>query len=104
MPTRSGRTAQAFTRYGKLNVKNARHATDDRPLDASCRCRTCAGYSRAYLHHLFRTGEMLGPMLLTYHNLSYYQTLMSDMREAIEAGTFEAFQQRFYADQAKGSD
>ena len=90
LPTRSGRTGQAFTREGPLNLRNARHADDPAPLDASCRCPACAGYSRAYLHHLAKSGEILGAMLLTAHNLSYNAELMAEMRSAIEAGTLGA--------------
>jgi queuine tRNA-ribosyltransferase len=89
MPTRSGRTAQAFVRRGVVNIKNARHAHDDRPLDDQCRCPACRNYSRAYLHHLFKAGEMLGPMLLTQHNLTFYQDVMAALRAGIEAGRFE---------------
>jgi queuine tRNA-ribosyltransferase len=88
MPTRSGRTGQAFTRRGRVNIRNARHQDDPRPLDASCRCPACTGFTRAYLHHLHRAEEMLGPILLTWHNLTYYQDLMADLRRAIEAGRF----------------
>jgi queuine tRNA-ribosyltransferase len=90
MPTRSGRTGRAYTRRGVINIRNARHAEDDRPLDPDCRCPACARHSRAYLHHLFKAGEMLGPMLLTWHNIQYYQDLMAELRAAILAGTFEA--------------
>jgi queuine tRNA-ribosyltransferase len=86
LPTRSGRTAQAFTRQGTLNLRNARHMDDKAPLDAGCACPACAKYSRAYLHHLFRSEEMLGPILLTWHNLAYYQDLMRELRAAIEQG------------------
>jgi queuine tRNA-ribosyltransferase len=89
MPTRSGRTGRAYTRAGVLNIRNARHAEDDRPLDPGCACPACARHSRAYLHHLFKAGEMLGPMLLTWHNIQYYQDLMAELRAAILAGTFE---------------
>ena len=89
MPTRSGRTGQAFVRRGVLNMRNARHAHDTRPLDEECRCPACRDYTRGYLHHLFRAGEMLGPMLLTWHNLTYYQDLMAELRRAIEEGCFE---------------
>ncbi|WP_158043598.1 tRNA guanosine(34) transglycosylase Tgt [Skermanella pratensis] len=89
MPTRSGRTGQAFVRRGVLNMRNARHAHDTRPLDEDCRCPACRDYTRGYLHHLFRAGEMLGPMLLTWHNLTYYQDLMAELRRAIEEGCFE---------------
>ncbi len=91
LPTRSGRTAQAFTRRGALNLRNARHADDPAPLDPECRCPACAGHSRAYLHHLCRSGEILGAMLLTAHNLRYYADLMAAMRQAIEAGALAAF-------------
>jgi queuine tRNA-ribosyltransferase len=83
MPTRAGRTARAFTSQGARNLRNARHAADARPLDPDCPCPACQRHSRAYLHHLFRTEEMLGPMLLTWHNLTYYQRLMQGMRAAI---------------------
>ena len=89
MPTRSGRTGRAYTRRGVLNIRNARHADDGAPLDPGCACPACARHARAYLHHLFKAGEMLGPMLLTWHNIQYYQDLMRDLREAILAGTFE---------------
>ena len=88
MPTRSGRTAQAFTRRGELNLRNARHRDDPRPLDEECACTACRGHSRAYLHHLVRADEMLGSMLLTEHNLRYYQDLMAALRAAIERGEF----------------
>ncbi len=86
MPTRAGRTARAYTAHGVLNLRNARHAADPAPLDPACPCLACTRHSRAYLHHLFRAGEMLGPMLLTAHNLTYYAGLMTGMREAILAG------------------
>jgi len=91
LPTRSGRTGQAFTRTGALNLRNARHADDPGPLDAQCRCPACAGFSRAYLHHLVKAGEILGSMLLTQHNLTYYADLMSELRAAIAAGRLGAF-------------
>ncbi|HWG80054.1 MAG TPA: tRNA-guanine transglycosylase, partial [Stellaceae bacterium] len=97
-----GRTAQAFTRRGTVNLRNARHAADARPLDAECGCAACAGYSRAYLHHIVRAGEMLAAMLLTAHNLRYYQDLMAGLRGAIDAGAIDAFAARFAAEQAKG--
>ncbi|MBL4839069.1 MAG: tRNA guanosine(34) transglycosylase Tgt, partial [Kordiimonadaceae bacterium] len=87
MPTRSGRTGQGFTRRGPINLKNARHKEDDRPIDSACSCPTCTNYSRAYLSHLIRSGEILGSMLLTWHNLQFYQDLMSGLRSAIDAGT-----------------
>ena len=86
LPTRSGRTGQAFTRAGTLNLRNARHADDPAPLDPECRCPACTGFSRAYLHHLVKAGEILASMLLTRHNLTYYADLMAAMRAAIAAG------------------
>ena len=87
LPSRSGRTGQAFLRHGTLNIRNARHRDDPQPLDSHCRCLACRNHSRAYLHHLFRCGEMLGPILLTLHNLTRYQDLMAEIRQAIETGT-----------------
>jgi queuine tRNA-ribosyltransferase len=87
--TRSGRTGRAYTRGGVLNLRNARHAEDPGPLDPDCGCPACNRHSRAYLHHLFKAQEMLGPMLLTWHNIQYYQDLMRDLREGILAGRFE---------------
>jgi queuine tRNA-ribosyltransferase len=95
LPTRSGRTAQAFTRRGTLNLRNARHADDRAPLDPECRCPACIGYSRAYLHHLSRSGEILGSMLLTAHNLRYYADLIGALRAAVEAGSLTAFAAAF---------
>ncbi len=92
VPTRSGRTAQAFTREGPLNLRNARHAGDPAPLDPHCRCPACAGYSRAYLHHLCKSGEILAAMLLTAHNLQYYADLMAGLRGAIEEGRLAEFE------------
>ena len=102
LPSRSGRTGQAFTRYGVVNIKNARHADDPRPLDATCTCPACQNYSRAYLHHVFRSNEMISGMLLTWHNLHYFQTIMQEMRDAIAAGTFEAWEKKFHEDRARG--
>jgi len=102
LPTRSGRTGQAFTRRGSINIRNARHAEDPRPLDEHCRCPACRSYSRAYLHHLVRSDEILGAMLMTAHNLTYYQDLMRGMRDAIAAGTLAAFAADFHAGQALG--
>lgn len=95
LPSRSGRTGQAFTRRGVVNIKNARHAVDPRPLDEACTCPACRGYSRAYLHHVFRAGEMISGMLLTWHNLHYYQELMQGLRDAISAATLDAFVRDF---------
>lgn len=102
MPTRAGRHGLAYTRFGKVNLKNARHADDPRPLDEASDCDASSVYSRAYLHHLVRAGEGLSAMLLTWNNLAYYQTLMQGMRDAIEAGSFQDFRAQTRADWAKG--
>jgi queuine tRNA-ribosyltransferase len=102
LPSRSGRTGQAWTHRGQVNIKNARHAEDPRPLDENCSCPACRGYSRAYLHHVFRSNEMISGMLLTWHNLHYYQELMQGMRDAIAAGTFDQFEAAFHAKRAEG--
>jgi queuine tRNA-ribosyltransferase len=102
MPTRAGRTGRGYTYRGTLNIRNARHADDPRPLDERCTCPTCKSYSRAYLHHLFRTEEILGPILLTWHNLHYYQNLMKGLRDAIAAGTLNDFAANFHEEQALG--
>jgi queuine tRNA-ribosyltransferase len=111
MPTRNARNGHLFTRFGDLKIRNARHKTDERPLDPTCSCHTCqggatsgGGFSRAYLHHLDRCGEMLGPMLASIHNLHYYVNLMRELREALDAGTFASFAQRFREDRARGID
>ena len=90
MPTRAGRTGRAYTSAGVFNLRNARFADDDAPLDPVCRCPLCARHSRAYLHHLIRCEEMLGPMLLTWHNVQYYQDLMAGIRAAIGEGRLAA--------------
>ena len=102
LPSRSGRTGQAFTRHGVVNIKNARHRDDPRPLDEDCTCPACRNYSRAYLHHVFRANEMIAGMLLTWHNLHYFQQIMQEMRAAIAAGTFEAWEAKFHAARAQG--
>lgn len=102
MPTRNARNGWLFTRFGDLKIKNARYREDEQPLDAACGCYTCQHFSRAYLHHLYRSGEILGARLNTIHNLHYYQDLMRDMRGAIEQGVFSDFKQRFAADRARG--
>ena len=102
LPSRSGRTGQVFTRRGVLNIKNARHADDPRPLDENCSCPACSKYSRAYLHHVFRAQEMISGMLLTWHNLQYFQDIMDGMRGAIAAGTFTAWEADFHAGRAQG--
>lgn len=102
LPSRSGRTGQAWTRRGQVNIKNARHQDDPRPLDESCTCPACRNYSRAYLHHVFRAQEMISGMLLTWHNLHYYQELMQGMRDAIAQGRFVDFEADFHAQRARG--
>ena len=102
LPSRSGRTGQVFTRNGVVNIKNARHADDPRPLDEACRCPACSNYSRAYLHHVFRSQEMISGMLLTWHNLTYFQDIMQGMRDAIAAGTFATWESDFHANRAQG--
>jgi len=115
MPTRNARNGHLFTRFGDLKLRNARHRSDERPLDESCTCYTCAGhrrddgsvsggFSRAYLHHLERCGEMLAPMLASLHNLHYYLNLMQDVRTALDEGRFEAFRAQFHADRQRGID
>jgi queuine tRNA-ribosyltransferase len=102
LPTRSGRTGQALTRRGAVNLKNARHADDPRPLDPDCTCPACSRYSRAYLHHVVRSGEIIAAMLLTWHNLHYYQELMAGIRSAIADGRLAAFRATFDALRAEG--
>ena len=102
LPSRSGRTGQVFTCKGVLNIKNARHQDDPRPLDENCLCPACRGYSRAYLHHVFRSQEIISSMLLTWHNLQYYQDLMAGMRGAIAAGTFGQWQADFHSGREQG--
>ena len=102
LPSRSGRTGQAFTRHGVVNIRNARHAEDPRPLDEACGCPACRGYSRAYLHHVSRAKEIIGSMLMTWHNLHYYQDLMAGMRAAIAEGRFAAWQTAFHEMRAQG--
>ena len=102
LPSRSGRTGQAFTRRGVVNIKNARHADDPRPLDENCSCPACQNYSRAYLHHVFRSQEMISGMLLTWHNLHYFQDIMQGMRAAIAAGSFDAWEAEFDQSRARG--
>jgi queuine tRNA-ribosyltransferase len=97
LPTRSGRTGQAFTRDGPINIRNARFAEDGAPLDPDCGCPVCAGWSRAYLHHLVRAQEILGAILMTEHNLYFYQQLMADLRAAIAEGRLAAFAASFRA-------
>jgi queuine tRNA-ribosyltransferase len=108
MPTRNARNGHCFTRFGDLKIRNARHREDPAPIDSTCTCHAChgagpsGGFSRAYLHHLDRCGEMLGPMLASIHNLHYYVNLMREVRLALEEGRFEAFRAQFKADRARG--
>ncbi|MDT7514143.1 tRNA guanosine(34) transglycosylase Tgt [Rhodoferax mekongensis] len=115
MPTRNARNGTLFSRFGDLKIRNARHKSDEQPLDVTCTCYACAGssgvswanggregFSRAYLHHLDRCGEMLGPMLASVHNLHYYLNLMQEVRDALDAGRFGAFVKQFHADRARG--
>ena len=115
MPTRNARNGTLFSRFGDLKIRNARHKSDPQPLDTTCTCHACAGssglswdeggregFSRAYLHHLDRCGEMLGPMLASIHNLHYYLNLMQEVRDALEARRFSAFVAQFHADRARG--
>jgi queuine tRNA-ribosyltransferase len=109
MPTRNARNGHLFTRFGDLRIRNARYKGDEQPIDETCVCQACAGdgagggaFSRAYLHHLDRCGEMLGPMLASIHNLHYYLNLMREIREALDGGRFAAWRSRFRADRARG--
>jgi len=102
LPTRSGRTGQAFTRRGAVNIRNSRHKADRRPLDELCQCPTCSNYSRGYLHHLVRSSEILGSMLMTWHNIHYYQSLMTSSRACILRGEFEKFRSDFQRSYSMG--
>jgi queuine tRNA-ribosyltransferase len=113
MPTRNARNGHLFTRFGDLKVRNARHKSDMGPADSTCTCYACkgftdadghttGGFSRAYLHHLDRCGEMLGPMLNSIHNLHYFLNLMREVRQALDAGRFGAYVKQFHADRARG--
>src|SRR3546814_7613495 len=97
LPTRSGRTGQAFTRDGPINIRNARFAEDKGPLDPDCGCPVCTGWSRAYLHHLVKSGEILGAMLMTQHNICFYQQMMAELRAAIAEGRLAAMAGDFLA-------
>ena len=102
MPTRSGRTGQAFTRNGPINLRNAKFGEDQAPLDPTCGCPVCATWSRAYIHHLVRAGEILGAMLMTEHNIWFYEALMADLRAAIAAGELTSFANGFRAAYQRG--
>jgi queuine tRNA-ribosyltransferase len=104
MPTRNARNGWLFTRYGDVKIRNAKYRDDTRPLDDSCQCYTCKTATRAYLHHLQRTNEILGARFNTIHNLYYYQWLMREIRTAVEADAFDTFRTRFHADRARGTD
>ena len=104
MPTRNARNGWLFTRFGDIKIKNAKHKHDTRPLDESCTCYACTHFSRVYLHHLHRAGEILGAQLNTIHNLHLYQTIMTEMREAIEQGKFADWQAQFHEHRARGAD
>ncbi|HTO39827.1 MAG TPA: tRNA guanosine(34) transglycosylase Tgt [Rhizomicrobium sp.] len=104
LPTRSGRNGQAFTRSGPLNLRNARHADDSGPLDPLCRCPACQTFSRAYLHHVVKAGEIIASTLLSWHNLTYYQDLMAELRSAIAEGTVAACAQKVFAAYAKSAE
>ena len=102
MPTRNARNGHMFTRFGDLKIRNARYKADEQPVDATCSCYTCQNFSRAYLHHLDRCGEMLGPMLNSIHNLHYYLNLMEEVRCALDAGSFGTFVLQFKVDRTRG--
>ena len=102
MPTRNARNGHLFTRFGDLRLRNARFRDDERPIDETCGCTACTGFSRAYLHHLDRCGEMLGPMLTSIHNLHFYVNLMREIRAALDEDRFEAWRVQFKADRARG--
>jgi len=102
MPTRNARNGHLFTRFGDLKIRNARYKTDEQPLDPTCACQTCSRFSRAYLHHLDRCGEMLGPMLASIHNLHYYLHLMREIRQALDSSTLAEFVRQFHQDRARG--
>jgi queuine tRNA-ribosyltransferase len=102
LPTRSGRNGQGFTSRGEVNIKNARHSSDPRPLDDSCNCSTCINYSRAYLHHLFKANEILGLILLSNHNINFYQNMMKEIRNSIKLDNFDNFSEKFLLKRSSG--
>jgi queuine tRNA-ribosyltransferase len=102
MPTRNARNGWLFTRFGDIKLRNARYRADTTPLDSTCKCYTCSNFSRSYLHHLFRSNEILGARLNTIHNLHYYLELMQEMRDAIGGGVFSKWRAQFHADRARG--
>ena len=103
MPTRNARNGHLFTRFGDLKIRNARYKTDEQPLDPSCGCQACSRFSRAYLHHLDRCGEMLGPMLASIHNLHYYLNLMREVRQALDENALTEYVRRFHEDRRRGA-
>jgi queuine tRNA-ribosyltransferase len=103
MPTRNARNGWLFTRFGDVKIRNAAHKNSLRPLDEQCGCYTCRNFTRGYLHHLHRVGEILGAQLNTIHNLHYYLELMQEMRDSIDAKMFEAFRKRFHENRARGT-
>ena len=102
LPSRSGRTGQALTRRGAVNMRNSRHKDDQRPLDETCECPCCKNYSRAYLHHVHKAGEIISSMLLTWHNLHYYQVLMSELRQAIASNKLDTYVAEFHSIRERG--
>ena len=104
MPTRNARNGWLFTRYGDVKIRNAKYKNDLRPVDPSCTCMACAGFTRAYLHHLQKVNEILGARLNSIHNLHYYLNLMKEIRAALDQGNFEAWKKKFYEDRARGVD
>ena len=102
MPTRNARNGHMFTRFGDLKIRNARYKTEDAPVDMTCSCYTCKNFSRAYMHHLDRCGEMLGPMLASIHNLHFYLNLMQEVRDSLDIGHFAEFVTQFHVDRARG--
>jgi queuine tRNA-ribosyltransferase len=102
MPTRNARNGHLFTRFDDLRIRNARYKTDEQPIDMTCSCHACANFSRAYLHHVERCGEMLAPMLASIHNQHYNVNLMREVREALDAGAFDAFVKRFHEERQRG--
>ncbi|MBH2042555.1 MAG: tRNA guanosine(34) transglycosylase Tgt [Comamonadaceae bacterium] len=102
MPTRNARNGHMFTRFGDLKIRNARYKSEEAPVDGTCTCYTCRNFSRAYMHHLDRCGEMLGPMLSSIHNLHYYLNLMQEVRDALDTGRFGEFVRQFKADRRRG--
>lgn len=104
MPTRNARNGWLFTRYGNVKIRNSKYEKDLRPIDPTCNCYCCKGFTRAYLHHLQKVNEILGARLNSIHNLHYYLNLMAEIRAALDAGNFETWKKQFYEDRARGVD